>query len=146
MRSTCTILLVCLGLAGCGDRRPDPRGVGRDEVLVQIAATGRADTRPDQARLTAGVETIASINDFLRDALPFYPNLREEMLRIVLVHPGEYILPEIGEKLAEARRKSDELHTGPATKERDARLETIGREISVLGERMKALVAQLIAD
>jgi NADH dehydrogenase len=47
----------------------------------------------------AGVETIASINDFLRDALPFYPNLKEEMLRIVLVHPGEYIMPELGEKL-----------------------------------------------
>ena len=47
----------------------------------------------------AGVETVASINDFLRDALPFYPNLKEEMLRIVLVHPGEYILPELGEKL-----------------------------------------------
>src|SRR5262245_15214678 len=47
----------------------------------------------------AGVETIASINDFLRDALPFYPNLKEEMLRLVLVHPGKYILPELGEKL-----------------------------------------------
>src|SRR5215831_5358506 len=47
----------------------------------------------------AGVETIASINDFLRDALPFYPNLKQEMLRLVLVHPGEYILPELGEKL-----------------------------------------------
>src|SRR5260370_41876436 len=47
----------------------------------------------------AGVETIASINDFLRDALPFYPNLKEEMLRIVLVHPGEFILPELGDKL-----------------------------------------------
>src|SRR5215475_4699076 len=47
----------------------------------------------------AGVETIASINDFLRDALPFYPNLKEDMLRLVLVHPGEYILPELGEKL-----------------------------------------------
>src|SRR5215468_9006398 len=47
----------------------------------------------------AGVETIASINDFLRDALPFYPNLKEEMLRVVLVHPGEFILPELGEKL-----------------------------------------------
>lgn len=47
----------------------------------------------------AGVETIASINDFLRDALPFYPNLKEEMLRIVLVHPGEFILPELGGKL-----------------------------------------------
>ena len=45
------------------------------------------------------METIAGINDFLRAALPFYPNLREELLRIVLVHPGEYILPEIGEKL-----------------------------------------------
>jgi NADH:ubiquinone reductase (H+-translocating) len=47
----------------------------------------------------AGVETIASINDFLRDALPFYPNLKEDMLRVVLVHPGEFILPELGEKL-----------------------------------------------
>src|SRR2546426_4821421 len=47
----------------------------------------------------AGVETIASINDFLRDALPFYPNLKENMLRVVLVHPGEFILPELGEKL-----------------------------------------------
>ena len=42
----------------------------------------------------AGVETVASINDFLYDALPFYRNLKEEMLRLVLVHPGEYILPE----------------------------------------------------
>jgi NADH dehydrogenase len=47
----------------------------------------------------AGVETVASINDFLRDALPFYPNLNEEMLRVVLVHPGEFILPELGGKL-----------------------------------------------
>src|SRR5436190_17510975 len=46
----------------------------------------------------AGVETIASINDFLRDALPYYPNLKPEMLRVVLVHPGEFILPELGEK------------------------------------------------
>ena len=29
----------------------------------------------------AGVETVASMNDFLRDAIPFYPNLREDMLR-----------------------------------------------------------------
>jgi NADH dehydrogenase FAD-containing subunit len=30
-----------------------------------------------------GVETIASINDFLHDAPPFYPNLKNEMLRVV---------------------------------------------------------------
>jgi NADH dehydrogenase len=47
----------------------------------------------------AGVETIAAINDFVRNALRCYHNLREEMLRIVLVHPGPYILPELGEQL-----------------------------------------------
>ena len=47
----------------------------------------------------AGVETIAGINDFLREALRFYPHLTEDLLRIVLVHPGPVILPELGEKL-----------------------------------------------
>jgi NADH dehydrogenase len=47
----------------------------------------------------AGVETIAGINDFIRDALPFYPHLSEQMVRMVLVHPGEVILPELGEEL-----------------------------------------------
>jgi len=54
----------------------------------------------------AGVETIAGINDFLRESLRFYPNLREEMLRLVLVHPGKVILPELGERLGSyAQRK-----------------------------------------
>jgi NADH dehydrogenase len=47
----------------------------------------------------AGVETVAALNDFAREALPFYPNLREQMLRFVLVHPGNVILPELGESL-----------------------------------------------
>jgi NADH:ubiquinone reductase (H+-translocating) len=47
----------------------------------------------------AGVETIGSINDFLKAALPYYPNLRSEMIRVVLVHPGEFVLPELGEEL-----------------------------------------------
>jgi NADH dehydrogenase len=47
----------------------------------------------------AGVETIAGINDFVREAVHFYSNLREDMLRIVLVHPGDVILPELGPKL-----------------------------------------------
>src|SRR5271169_1821681 len=55
----------------------------------------------------SGVETMAGINDFLREALHFYPNLREDMLRLVLVHPGAVILPELGEKLG--RYAQDEL-------------------------------------
>lgn len=59
----------------------------------------------------AGVETIAGINDFLREAVRFYPHLREDMLRVVLVHPGNIILPELGPKLgAYAQRKLVERH------------------------------------
>jgi NADH dehydrogenase len=59
----------------------------------------------------AGVETIASINDFVRAAVKFYPNLREEFLRLVLVHPGPLILPELGDKLGTyAQRKLAERH------------------------------------
>ena len=77
----------------------------RDSLLTFVVAGGGF----------AGVETIASINDFLRDALPFYPNLRESMLRIVLVHPGDYILPELGEKLGryadeKLRARGVEIH------------------------------------
>ena len=53
----------------------------------------------------AGVETIAGINDFVREAVGFYPSLRKDMLRIVLVHPGKMILPELGEKLGRYTEK-----------------------------------------
>jgi NADH:ubiquinone reductase (H+-translocating) len=54
----------------------------------------------------AGVETVAGINDFVRAALRSYPHLTEDMLRIVLVHSGKLILPELGENLgAYAQRK-----------------------------------------
>jgi NADH dehydrogenase len=49
----------------------------------------------------AGVETVAALNDFVREALPFYPNLCEDMLRVMLVHSGSVILPELGESLGE---------------------------------------------
>ena len=53
----------------------------------------------------AGVETVAAINDFLRDALKFYPNLSETMLRIVLVEHGSTILPELGPELGQYAQK-----------------------------------------
>ena len=47
----------------------------------------------------AGVETTGSINDLLKGALPYYPNLKPGMLHVVLVHPGDFVLPELGEEL-----------------------------------------------
>jgi NADH dehydrogenase len=69
----------------------------------------------------AGVETIASVNDFMREALKFYPHISEEMLRVVLVHSGSVILPELGEKLGVyAQRKlaerKVEIHTNSRVK------------------------------
>ena len=53
----------------------------------------------------AGVETVAALNDFVREALPFYPRLREKMLRVILVHSGPVILPELGEGLGRYTQK-----------------------------------------
>ena len=53
----------------------------------------------------AGVETIAAVNDFLRQALPLYSNLNERMLRLVLVHAGAAILPELGPALGRYAQK-----------------------------------------
>ncbi len=59
MRSLFPATVLALAHAACSSPPPDPRGVGRDETLVQISASGRADSRPDEARFTVGVETIA---------------------------------------------------------------------------------------
>jgi NADH:ubiquinone reductase (H+-translocating) len=53
----------------------------------------------------AGVETVAALNDFVREALLFHPNLCEEMLRVMLVHSGPVILPELGESLGRYTQK-----------------------------------------
>jgi NADH dehydrogenase len=39
------------------------------------------------------------MNDFLRDALNHYPELDATMLRVVLVHAGDVVLPELGPRL-----------------------------------------------
>src|SRR5215213_11668049 len=53
--------LILLSLALCAaacDRTPtDSRGVDRDETLLTVTASGRADTRPDEARLQLGVQS-----------------------------------------------------------------------------------------
>lgn len=57
----------------------------------------------------AGVETMAGVNDFVREALAFYPELEPSLLRMVLVHAGDELLPELGPALgAYARRKLGE--------------------------------------
>lgn len=49
----------------------------------------------------AGVETAAELQDFLAMAPRFYPAIHQEDFRVLLVHAGAQILPEISERLAE---------------------------------------------
>ncbi len=54
----------------------------------------------------AGVETIGAVHDFWLEAVRYYPHLKPEQLRLVLVHPGAVILPELGPELgAYAQRR-----------------------------------------
>jgi NADH dehydrogenase len=54
----------------------------------------------------AGVETLGGINDFVHEAIRFYPNLTPEFVRTILISSEEFILPELGSKLgAYAQRK-----------------------------------------
>jgi NADH dehydrogenase len=68
-------------------------------------------SRPDSLTMIvagggfAGVETIAAVNDFMRDSIRFYPHLSADMVRVVLVHPGNVILPELGPKLGTYAQK-----------------------------------------
>ena len=51
------LLPLLVFFAACGRATTDPRGVDRDETLLTVTASGRADTRPDEARLQLGVQS-----------------------------------------------------------------------------------------
>ena len=73
---------------------------GERQALLSVAVAGAG---------FAGVETLASINDFLRSSLRYYPNLRTEDLTLTLIHPGDVILPELSPRLGNyAQRKLEE--------------------------------------
>ena len=87
----------------------------RNRLIAHLEeADAEMDTNDAKALLTfvvagggfAGVETIAAVNDFIRESLKFYPRLTEEMVSVIVAHPGEVILPELGPDLgAYAQRK-----------------------------------------
>ncbi|PWT95867.1 MAG: hypothetical protein C5B53_10680 [Candidatus Melainabacteria bacterium] len=65
----------------------------------------------------AGVETIAAVNDFVRESIPYYSHLKNDLVRMVLVHAGEAILPEFDRELGDyAQRKLEERQVEVLTK------------------------------
>src|SRR5437762_4267955 len=70
------------------DLDPDP--AARRQLLTFVVAGGGF----------AGVETAAELNDFVRSAGRYYPRIGAEDVRVVLVHPGDRILPEVSPSLS----------------------------------------------
>ena len=65
----------------------------------------------------SGTETIGAINDFLRETARFYPAIKNEMIRVVVVEGGKHLLPELGEELGryaeqKLRNRGVEVVTG----------------------------------
>ena len=82
----------------------------RNHVLRRLEAAALAPTEARRRReLTfvfvgagyAGVEALAELSDLVRDALRYYPALRDEQHRWVLVDKAPTILPEIPTRLGE---------------------------------------------
>ena len=96
-----------LGCLEDADATTEPR---RRQSLLTFVAIGGGFT---------GVETIGEIQELIRKSLKFYPNIRPDEIRTILIQHGPRILPELPEHLAtyaadQLRRRGIEirLNTG----------------------------------
>src|SRR5215471_13341073 len=78
----------------------------------------------------SGIETTGAVNDFVRETMRYYPQLREELVRVMVVHQGDFILPELGEKLGryaehKLRERKVEVLKGPRVANYDGQVVTL---------------------
>src|SRR5919197_4291240 len=85
----------------------------RDQVLAVLEQAALVDSPAERACLLtfviagggfSGAELCGALEDFIDRALRFYPNLGRSEIRIVLVHPGPTLLPEVSPELGEYAR------------------------------------------
>jgi NADH dehydrogenase len=84
----------------------------------------------------SGTETTGAVNDFVRETVRYYPQLREELIRVVVVHPGNFILPELGEELGryaerKLRDRKVEMIKGPRVANYDGVVVTLSDGTSI---------------
>ncbi len=84
----------------------------------------------------SGTETTGAVNDFVRETVRYYPQLREDLIRVVVVHPGDFILPELGEELGryaegKLRERKVEVIKGQRVANYDGRVVTLSDGTSI---------------
>ena len=79
----------------------------------------------------SGVEVAGEICDFLHSAVRYYRSLKPEECRVILVHSGDYLLPEISRRLGEfTRRKMVRQGIEIHLKARAASVDSAGVELT----------------
>ena len=123
----------------------------RNHVLRRLEAAVAAPSEGHRRReLTfvfvgagyAGVETLAELSDLVRDALRYYPSIRREPQRWVLVDAAPKILPEIPSRLGEyaarqLERRGVEIHVGTT-------LERVESHAAILSNGERVLTSTLV--
>ena len=84
----------------------------------------------------SGTETTGAVNDFVRETMRYYPQLSEDLIRVVVVHPGNFILPELGEELGryaehKLRERKVEVIKGPRVANYDGVVVTLSDGTSI---------------
>jgi NADH dehydrogenase len=123
----------------------------RNHVLRRLEAASAAPTSAHREReLTfvfvgagyAGVEALAELSDLVRDALRYYPELRDARQHWVLVDVAPQILPEIPQKLGEyaareLRRRGVDIRVGTT-------LEAVEPHAAVLSDGDRLLTSTVV--
>ena len=78
-----------LDMLELADREPDP-AQRRAMLTFVVAGAG-----------FAGAEVAGALNDFVRGALFYYPNLAPDEVQVIVVHSRDHILPELSRSLAQ---------------------------------------------
>ena len=107
----------------------------------------------------AGAETAGAVNDFVRETAKFYPHLGDEEIRVIVIHPGDYLLPELGEELGryaegKLRKRKVEVIKGARVASYDGWVVTLNSGMSIpaatliwtAGVKPNAAVASLPCD
>jgi NADH dehydrogenase len=101
------------GIPGAAERAVGIKSLGDASMLragvIGLLETASVEPDPDRRKsmLTfviagggfAGVEIVGAINDLARESLPHYSRIDPREVRVVLIHGGQFILPELGEAL-----------------------------------------------
>jgi len=109
-------------------RRDD---TARRELLTFVTAGGGF----------SGAEITGAINDFVRETVRYYPQLGEHLVRVIVVHPGNFLLPELGEELGKyaerkLRQRKVEVIKGTRVAAYDGSVVTLSDGTSILARTL----------